>query len=99
MQISFTGHHIEITTALKNFAEEKLKKLERHVDHINSINVVFSLEKLDQIVDVTISLNKATVHAQAKALDMYTAIDLIIDKLDRQLVKHKEKLHNHREDD
>lgn len=98
MQISFTGHHIEVTAALKSFAEEKLRKLERHVVHINAIAVVFSIEKLEHIVDATVSINKATVHAQSKSSDMYAAVDLLIDKLDRQLVKHKEKLQNHRED-
>ena len=99
MQISYTGHHIEITAALRQFAEEKLRKLERHAEFINSIHVVFSIEKLDQIVDATVHINKAKVHAQSKASDMYAAIDLLIDKLDRQLVKHKEKMQDFRDED
>lgn len=99
MQISFTGHHIEVTPALRSFAEEKLSKLERHFDRINSIHVVFSIEKLVQIVEATVSINKAQIHAHAESEDMYSSIDALIDKLDRQLVKHKEKIQEHRDDE
>jgi putative sigma-54 modulation protein len=98
MQISFTGHHIEVTPALKSFTEEKFSKLERHCDGINAIHVVYSIEKLQQIVEATIAINKATIHARAESESMYAAIDLLMDKLNRQLVKHKEKAHSFRED-
>jgi putative sigma-54 modulation protein len=99
MQISFTGHHIEVTPALKSFTEEKLGKLERHFDRITSIHVVFSIEKLVQIVEATVSISKAQIHAHSESEDMYSAIDALIDKLDRQLVKHKEKIQEHRDDE
>lgn len=97
MPINFTGHHIEITPALKAFTEEKFTKLTRHSDRITSIHVVFTIEKLTHVVEATIKIDKSELHAHAEAVDMYTAIDTLIDKLDRQLIKHKEKLNEHRQ--
>jgi putative sigma-54 modulation protein len=91
MQINFTGHRMEITSSLRAFTEEKLNKLERHFDKITSIHVVFDVEKLRKIVEATILISKGEVHASAESEDMYAAIDLLVDKLDRQLMKHKEK--------
>lgn len=96
MQINFTGHGIEVTPALKTFAEEKLDKLEKHHDKIITINVVFDVEKLRQIAEATVLVAKGELHASAESDDMYTAIDSLVDKLDRQLIKHKEKMNNHR---
>ncbi len=97
MQINFTGHGIDITPALKTFTEEKFKKLERHYDRILSIHVVFHVEKLNQIAEATVHVTKDEIHAHASAENMYTSIDDLVNKLDRQLIKHKEKLDNHRE--
>ncbi len=97
MQINLAGHHVEITPALRAFTNEKLAKLERHFDRITSIHVVFSIEKLSHIVEASINVTKDELHARAEAVDMYTAIDTLIDKLDKQLIKHKEKIHKHRE--
>lgn len=97
MQINFTGHNMEITPALRQFAEEKFDKLERHFDKITSINVVFHIEKLRQIAEATILVHKAELHASAESDNLYTAIDLLMDKLDKQLIKHKEKMKDHRD--
>lgn len=97
MQINFTGHQIEITPSLKTFAEEKFNKLEHHFDRITSIHVVFGVEKLRHIAEATILGNKTEIHATAESENMYAAIDLLIDKLDKQLIKHKQKLEDHRE--
>lgn len=97
MQINFTGHKMEITPALRDFAQEKFNKLERHFDKITSINVVFDVDKLRQIVEATVLISKGELHASAEAEDMYSAIDSLIDKLDRQLIKHKEKIRDHRD--
>jgi putative sigma-54 modulation protein len=97
MQIHFTGHQIEVTQALKQFTEEKLNKLERHFDKITSIHIVFDVQKLRQIAEATVFISKGEVHAHAESEDMYTAIDLLVDKLDRQLIKHKEKIQDHRD--
>ncbi|KTC90957.1 ribosome hibernation promoting factor [Fluoribacter dumoffii] len=94
MQINITGHHIDVTPALRAFTEEKLEKLERHFDHIKSINVVLNVEKLRQIAEATVHVNKGELHASAESEDLYAAIDSLIDKLERQLSKHKEKIHH-----
>ncbi|MCW8408420.1 ribosome hibernation promoting factor [Legionella sp. PATHC035] len=95
MQINITGHHIDVTPALRAFTEEKFDKLERHFDHITSINVVLNVEKLRQIAEATVHVTKGELHASAESDDLYAAIDNLIDKLERQLSKHKEKILNH----
>ena len=97
MQINFTGHQVEITGALKAFTEEKISKLSRHFDRITSIHITFNVEKLRQIVDATVLIPKGELHANSAAESMYTAIDEVVAKLDRQLIKHKEKMDDHRE--
>ena len=91
MQVTISGHHIDVTTALKDFINNKLEKLERHFDQITSINVTLSIEKQRQMADATIHIAGADVVANAAHDDMYAAIDLLTDKLDRQLIKNKEK--------
>ena len=95
MNINITGHRLEVTPALKAFTQEKFNKLERHFDHITSINVIFDVEKLRQIAEATVFVAKGELHASSEAEDLYAAIDTLIDKLDRQLIKHKEKIRNH----
>lgn len=97
MQITFTGHRIEVTSSLKHFTEEKFQKLEHHFEKLTSIHVVFDVEKLRQIAEATILISKGEVHASAESENMYTAIDLLVDKLDKQLMKHKEKILDRRD--
>lgn len=97
MQIKFTGHNMEITPALRKIAEEKLTKLERYFDKITSMEVTFSIENLDQVAEATLTVARATLHAHAKESDMYTAIDALVERLEKQLIKHKEKIHRHRD--
>lgn len=92
MQINITGHRMDVTPAIRAFTEEKFERLERHFDHITAIHVVFDVEKVRQIAEATIFVAKGELHASAEAEDLYSAIDLLVDKLNRQLVKHKEKL-------
>lgn len=96
MQINLTGHRMDVTPALRSFTQEKFNKLERHFDKITAINVVFDIEKLRQIAEATILISKGELHASAESENMYTAIDLLIDKLDAQLSKHKGKKLEHR---
>ncbi|MGD2082083.1 MAG: ribosome-associated translation inhibitor RaiA [Chromatiales bacterium] len=96
MQISLTGHHVEVTDALRSYVDSKLERLERHFDHVIDVHVILSVEKLDQKAEATIKLNGASVFADATHQDMYAAIDGLVDKLDRQVKKHKEKLTDHR---
>lgn len=96
MQINLSGHHIEITDSLRNYVSGKLRRLERHFENLVSVNVVLSVEKLEQKAEATIQLSGAILHADMVHADMYAAIDGLIDRLDRQIVKHKEKLTDHR---
>lgn len=97
MNINFTGHHVEVTASLKAVTLDKFNKLERHFDKITSINVTFDVEKLRQIAEASIFVAKGELHAKAESEDMYAAIDELVEKLDRQLIKHKEKIRTHRE--
>ncbi|EHD23460.1 MULTISPECIES: ribosome hibernation promoting factor [Brenneria] len=95
MQLNITGHHIEITPPLRDFVNTKFAKLEQYFDRINLVNVVLKVEKVQQIADATLHVNGGELHATSEAEDMYAAIDLLIDKLARQLNKHKDKLKQH----
>lgn len=95
MQISVTGHHVEVTEAMKNYVDEKFHRLERHFDQLIDIHVILSVEKLAQKAESTVQVNGAKLFAEETQEDMYAAIDGLIDKLDRQIIKHKEKLSSH----
>ncbi|MEN8167203.1 MAG: ribosome-associated translation inhibitor RaiA [Pseudomonadota bacterium] len=96
MQISVTGHHVDITNALKNYVDNKFERLERHFEHVTNVHVVLSVEKLRQKAEATMHVNGAKVFADSVQEDMYAAIDGLTDKLDRQVIKHKEKMQNRR---
>jgi len=91
MQATVSGHHVEITDALREIINTKLEKLELHFDQIANIHVILSVEKQRQTAEATIHIAGANLVASATHDDMYTAIDQLTDKLDRQLIKHKEK--------
>lgn len=99
MNVSITGHHVDITEALRQYAASKMGRLERHFDHVTEIHVILSVEKLRQKAEATINLSGGTLYADAVDEDMYAALDLLTDKLDRQVIKHKEKLRNHHKKD
>ena len=92
MQLSITGHHLDITEALRSYVTDKLQKLERHYDHITNAHVVLSVDKLRQRAEATIHISGAEVFAESDCDDLYAAIDKLTDRLDRQILKHKEKL-------
>ena len=91
MQLNISGHHVEITESLNGYVTEKFGRIERHSDFINSIQVILSIEKLSQKAEATVRVNGAEIFANSDSEDMYAAIDLLVDKLDRQLLKHKDK--------
>jgi putative sigma-54 modulation protein len=94
MQINLSGHHIEITDPLRDFVNSKFAKLERHFEQINNVQVTLTVEKLNQIAEAKLNVNGGEIFANSEHDDMYAAIDLLMDKLDRQLIKHKEKLNS-----
>ncbi|MBX2835946.1 MAG: ribosome-associated translation inhibitor RaiA [Gammaproteobacteria bacterium] len=95
MNLSVTGHHVEVTTSMRNYVKEKLARLQRHSENLNDVHVILSVEKLRQKAEATIHVTGAKIYADSTRSDMYTSIDLLIDKLDRQLIRHKEKLKDH----
>ena len=95
MQINIQGHHVDLTDSMQDYVHTKLDKLERFFDHINSVQVVLRVEKVDQIAEATLDVNQGEIHATATDENMYAAIDQLIDKLDRQVIKHKEKIARH----
>ncbi|WP_396587395.1 ribosome hibernation-promoting factor, HPF/YfiA family [Bermanella sp. R86510] len=96
MQINISGHHVDITDALRDYVHSKVEKLERHFDNITNVQVTLTVEKLIQKAEATVHAAGAELHANADNENMYAAIDGLTDKLDRQLLKHKEKMVNHR---
>ena len=95
MHIILSGHHVDITDALRNYVNDKMGRLERHFDNVTELHVVLSVEKLQQKAEATLLLSGNKLHADAIDADMYAAIDSLVDKLDRQVKKHKEKLTDH----
>ncbi|THB73575.1 MAG: ribosome-associated translation inhibitor RaiA [Gammaproteobacteria bacterium] len=96
MQINLTGHHVDITDSLRNYVDSKFERLERHFDNVTNTHVILSVEKLEQKAEATMHLSGNTVFADSIEEDMYAAIDTLVDKLDRQVKKHKEKIKNHK---
>lgn len=91
MQLSISGHHVDLTDSLNAYINQKFEKLERHYDHITQVHVVLNVEKLSQQAEATAHVTGAELFANSEANDMYAAIDNLVDKLDRQIIKHKEK--------
>lgn len=92
MQITVSGHHVEVTPALRDYVTTKLSKLQNHFDNITNTAVTLTVEKLIQKAEATVHVAGANLFAQCECQDMYAAIDNLADKLDRQLIKHKEKI-------
>jgi len=95
MQINITGHHVEVTPALRAYVTEKMQRLTRHFDQVNSIHVILNVEKLQQQAEATVNAGGRTIFATQTARDMYASIDGLIDKLDRQVRRYKDRITNH----
>ena len=95
MQLNVTGHHIEITPALRSYVQKKLERIERHFEQVIDVHCVLSVEKLRQKAEATLHVSGSAIHADSTEENMYAAIDLLTDKLDRCVKKYKEKLTDH----
>ena len=95
MQLNVTGHHVVVTNALREYVVNKLEKIERHSDLVSDIHCILTVEKLRHKAEATVSVNGGKIYADATEEDMYAAIDGLVDKLDRQVKKYKEKLVDH----
>jgi putative sigma-54 modulation protein len=98
MNLNLTGNHLEITPAIRDYVIAKLDRVTRHFDHVIDVNVVMSVAKLRHKVEVNLHARGKDIHVEAVEPDMYAAIDALVDKLDRQVLRHKEKLALHRHD-
>ncbi len=96
MQVSLSGHHVEITQSLRNYVNEKVARLDRHFDKALDIHIVLTVEKLRHKAEATLHVSGSNLYADDVQEDMYAAIDGLVDKLDRQGKKYKEKLKSHR---
>ncbi len=96
MNLTLTGHHLDITPAIRAYVISKLDRITRHFDHVIDVSVVLTVEKLDRKVEANIHVSGNDLFAEAVDGDMYAAIDALADKLDRMVVKHKEIRSSHR---
>lgn len=95
MQINLSGHHVDLTTPLRDYVNSKMERLERHFDHVTDVHVVLGVEKLRHKAEATMHISGGDIFADSVEENMYAAIDGLVDKLDRQLKKHKEKITDH----
>lgn len=95
MQINITGHHVDLTDALRQYVEEKMSKLKRHFDHVTNVHVILTVEKQGQKAEATVHVSGNDLFAHHETQDMYASIDGLVDKLDRQILKYKEKIGSH----
>lgn len=99
MNLHLTGRHMEITPAIRDYATSKIGKLKRHFDNVIDVNVILSVDKLVQKAEATVHLSGKDIHAETEDANLYVAIDALVDSLDRQVLKHKEKRNASRHDD
>ncbi len=95
MQLNVSGHHIDITDSLRDYVESKIERLERHFDIVSDVHCILTVEKLRHKAEAKVKVNGGTIFAETTEEDMYAAIDGLVDKLDRRVRKHKEKLVDH----
>ncbi len=95
MQLSVSGHHVEVTESLRGYVQTRIERIERHFDLVSDVHCILTVEKLRHKAEATVNVNGGTIYADAIEEDMYAAIDGLADKLDRRVKKHKEKLADH----
>lgn len=95
MNLSISGHHLEVTPALRDYVKAKLERIRRHFDQVVDVSVFLSVDKLVQKAEISLHVPGRDLFAEASHADLYAAIDALVDKLDRQVIKHKDKRSNH----
>ncbi|MCE7913679.1 MAG: ribosome-associated translation inhibitor RaiA [Nitrosomonas sp. PRO4] len=91
MNLKLTGNHVEITDAMRDYVISKISKITRHFDHVIDVSVILSVEKLKQKAEANVHVRGKDIFVETDSEDMYASIDSLVDKLDRQILKHKEK--------
>ena len=99
MNLNLTGRHLEITPAIRQHVTDKFAKIKNHFDNVIDVNVILSVEKLQQKAEASMHISGKTIFVECEDANLYVAIDNMIDKLDRQVIKHKEKFTARRHDD
>mgnify|MGYP001155038269 CR=1 FL=1 len=94
MNLTISGHHLEVTPAIRDYVSEKLDRVKRHFDQVITLSVIMQVDKLVHKVEANLHVKGHDFHAHSEDGNMYAAIDMLADKLDRQIVKHKEKLND-----
>lgn len=96
MQLDITGNRVEVNNQLRSSIKKKIARLERHYDQITSVRVILSVDKIEYCAEATVHVNGNELFADSRASDIQTAVDALVNKLDRQVIKHKEKLTRYR---
>ena len=92
MNLNVSGHHLEVTPALRSYVHEKIGRVKRHFDHVIDAHVILTADKVTQKAEVTLHVPGKDLHCECEDGDLYAAIDLLADRLDRQVLKYKDKL-------
>jgi len=98
MNVHLTGHHLEITPAIRDYVSSKLQRITHHFDHVIDVSVVLTVEKLQRRIEASVHVRGRDIFCESADADMYAAIDGLVDKLDRTIIKHKEKSLERRHD-
>ena len=96
MNLSVSGHHLDVTPAIQKYVRSKLERVTRHFDHVIDAHVILTVDKLRQKAEVTLHVSGKDLHCESVEDDLYAAIDLLADKLDRQVLRYKDKLYEKR---
>ncbi len=98
MNLTVTGHHLAITAAIRSYVEAKLDRVMRHCDHVTAVNVILSVQKLRQRAEINVHVRGQDIFIEHEEVDLYAAIDALADKLDRRLIKYKDRTYAHPHD-
>lgn len=95
MNLQITGHHLEVTPAIREYIETKLERVTRHFDHVIDTKVILTVEPLKHRAEITMHVRGKDIHCESAQENLYAAIDILIDKIDRKVVQHKNKTQRH----
>ena len=98
MNLTVSGHHVDLTPAIRSYVKGKIERVARHFDHVIDVNVILSVQKLRQKAEVTVRVRGKDIYVESDDEDLYAAIDLLVDKLDRQIIKYKDRVQAHPHD-
>jgi putative sigma-54 modulation protein len=98
MNLTVSGHHVAVTPAMRDYVNGKLSRITRHFDHVIDVNVILSVEKLQQRAEVTVHVRGKDIHVESGDSDLYAAVDMLVDKLDRRILKYKDAVRAHPHD-